>query len=243
MYFMAGVGRLRARWAFSLAVLLTLLTYAGCSNTGPTQDVNPPSTPPVTNGNGHAVTNPGPHVVPPENNLADPNGVPGSDMPKVVMTEAHALTCLVKPGQKVPNAELNDLSGQEQKLGDLSGDRGTVLLFWSTSAPYSVYWLEDLAADVHGKFPGVKVVAVSELDALPEAQKAAADAGADFPVLHDPQQEFFGKVATETLPRIYVLGKDREVLWLGMDYDEGTRRDFDAALKCLIKEETIAAKP
>ncbi len=220
----------RCAWAFTLALI-------GISATGCEEAASPAnavgSSLPARSDNQPNPAETG-HQPVPAGVVADAAPTsPALQMPEVVMTEAHEATCRVKPGEKVPDVTLADLQGNQQQLARLTGERGTVLLFWSATVPYSVHWLEDLAADVDGKYPGVNVVAVNEKDTLEEAQQLAA--AARFPILQDPGQAFFHQVATEILPRIYLLGPDREVLWLGIDYQEGTRRDFNTALEFLTK--------
>ena len=44
-----------------------------------------------------------------------------------------------------------------------------------------------------------------------------------FPILMDPSGDYFSQVATERLPRIYVLDRDGKIAWFDVDYSR--RRD------------------
>ena len=69
------------------------------------------------------------------------------------MTEVQQATCLVAVGDAMPVAELPDLAGNAQSLGDLFGEKLTAILFWTRgdslySQMAATAALEDLVKDV-----------------------------------------------------------------------------------------------
>ncbi len=61
------------------------------------------------------------------------------------MADKDARTCLVRVGNVLPNAELPDLAGKQQRLHRLYGPRLTVVFFWNAAGPYGIEELQDMA--------------------------------------------------------------------------------------------------
>ena len=62
-------------------------------------------------------------------------------------------------------------------------------------------------------------------------------------MLMDPGGNYFAQVATERLPRIYVLDHDGKIAWFDVDYSETTRRILKDVLRVIAGEPQSAAKP
>ena len=154
-------------------------------------------------------------------------------MPRVVMSEGHAATCLVKVGQTLPDVTLADLNGQSQQLSKLMGDRLTVVVLYSNSNVHAPTELNDLAVEVASPMAarGVRVVGINERDAASAAKETAERAGVSFPILVDAEGKYFGQLATEKLPRTYLLDSTGKVLWLDIEYSRITHHDLRQAIR------------
>ncbi|MEX0714177.1 MAG: redoxin family protein [Pirellulales bacterium] len=160
------------------------------------------------------------------------------ELPQVVLSEAHAAMLLVKVGQKLPDATLPDLEGNQQSLAGLFGERLTVVLFWSSDSIYSTVALEDLAADVAAAYAdrGVRVVGINVSDTSEAAKQAAGAAQAAFPNLLDQDGSFLSRVSTGRPPLLYLLDNEGKVIWLDIEYSRETRRLLGDAIAFVLQE-------
>ena len=161
-------------------------------------------------------------------------------MPRVLMSEGHAATCLVKVGQTLPDVALADLDGHQQQLSKLMGDRLTVVVLCSSSNVHAQGELSDLAIDVASPLTarGVRVVGISEpngeQNGVEQAREMAEKAGVAFPMLLDAEGKFFAQLATERLPRTYLLDASGKILWLDIEYSRITRHDLQQAIQSAL---------
>lgn len=167
-----------------------------------------------------------------------PEPPPAPKMPEVKMPEKLLETCLVKVGDRMPEAELADLQNQRGSLDSLLGKKLTVVLFWNSENLYATQALEYAGLEVaepYGK-KGVRVIGIAVKDTPQAARKAVSEAGAKYVNLLDPDGRYFGKVATEKIPRVYLLDAAGKILWLDIEYSASTRRDLDRAIKFVLGE-------
>jgi peroxiredoxin len=159
-------------------------------------------------------------------------------MPKVQLTERHAETCLAKVGDLMPDLRLPDLKGREQSLSKLLGSKLTVVLFWRSQHPYDVEELADLGPDIAVRYSaqGVQVVAINEEDPPDRVREIVQRAGADFPVLLDAEGKGLAQVATQKLPRTYLLDPSGKIVWFDIEYTRSTRRDLMRAIRFTLSE-------
>ncbi len=157
-------------------------------------------------------------------------------MPRVAMSQQHAATCLVNVGQTMPEVALKDLEGRPQQLSKLLGERLTVVVVWSSAEIHSPIELNDLAVEVASPMAarGVRVVGVNERDGAETARKTAEAAGVDFPILLDGDGKFFAQLATERLPRTYLVDGAGKVLWLDIEYSRITHHDLRQAIRFVL---------
>jgi len=155
------------------------------------------------------------------------------DAPTAWQIDTPAATCLVKVGQALPDVTLADLNGQSQQLSKLMGDRLTVVVLYSNSNIHAATELNDLAVEVARPMAarGVRVVGINERDAASAAKETAERAGASFPILVDAEGKYFGQLATEKLPRTYLLDSTGKVLWLDIEYSRITHHDLRQAIR------------
>jgi len=204
-----------------------LMVLAGCP---PVEVVDEPQPQPVET---DEPAEPDPALVEPEEPPPPPT------IPTVNLTESLRATCLVFVGDQFPEGELVNLDGATHSIRDVLGPELTVVLFWNSGNLHSVVQLEDLARDFAGPLAerGGRIVAINVGDTPEEAAEAARQAKADFPVLLDPEQAYFGKVATERLPRTYVLDAEATILWFDLEYSRSTRRHLEQTIDVALSDE------
>jgi hypothetical protein len=146
-------------------------------------------------------------------------------MPAAKLSVEDMATCLVKAGDRMPDASLPDLQGKDQPLKQLYGKRLTFVCLWTAgdtqkSKSKAQETLDSLAMDLAEPFAkqGVAVIAIDEGDKSETVSQMTDLAAAKFPSLLDPDGRYFALVATKLLPRIYLLDADGKVLWFDREY-------------------------
>lgn len=157
-------------------------------------------------------------------------------MPKVILSDAHAKTCLVKVGDTLPEIALKDLAGKPQTLAPLLGKRLTVVLFWRSDNSYAVEELADLWPNFGKPFAdeGVKLIAIDERDPADKVAALVKQHAITFPVLLDADGKALAGVATRRLPRTYLLDEQGKVLWFDIEYSASTRRQLRDAIRVTL---------
>ncbi len=169
---------------------------------------------------------------------APPEPPPAPKFPDVNLPAELAKTCLVKVGDSMPEAELTSVEGKRVALRSTFGKKFTIVLFWQSENLYATQALEYLELDVAKPFAekGVRVVGISVKDSPEAARKAIEEAGAKYVNLLDPKGVYFAKVATEKIPRVYLLDAAGKILWLDTEYSSSTQRDLERAIKYKLDE-------
>lgn len=159
-------------------------------------------------------------------------------MPKVVLSDQHAAMSKVKVGDAFPNLELPDTAGQRRSLTELYGPKLTLVVFWDHTQPTAIEELSDLNRYHLPRFgdKGLAVVAVNSGDGATEAAELAKTAGASYPVLIDTDRQAFAQVASDKLPRSYLLDPTGKVIWFDLEYSPTTRRDLAVAIRHTLGE-------
>ncbi len=174
--------------------------------------------------NAAANSSPVEHPTPPE--PVEPP--PKPTIRKTTFTQQQADTNLLNVGDAMPNAALQDMAGRPVELHSLFGKKLTVVCFWSgegTSSLQAISELEKYIAKPYAE-KGVAVVGINRGDS-PQTIKDKVDvAAAKFPILQDPAGEYFKKVATATLPRVYLLDAGGKILLFDIQYSRSIRRDL-----------------
>jgi hypothetical protein len=115
-----------------------------------------------------------------------------------------------------------------------------VVVFWNSRYAYAREQYELLAREIIQPYGdlGVKVVAINVGDDA-ETIRALGSVSDDRIVsLLDPQQTAYQSVATERLPRTYLLDPSGKVLWMDIEYSRGMRRQLENAVRHFLTVES-----
>jgi len=157
--------------------------------------------------------------------------------PLVVLSQAHADSCLVQVGDAFPEFELSDLAGASRNWRDLLGEKLTIVVLWHSRSVYAVEQVNRLELETAEPYQGtgVNVVAVNVGDTAEQLRDWLN--GSESPVTHllDPQREAFAQIATHRFPRTYLLDTDGRILWLDLEYSQTTRRELENAVRYFLK--------
>ncbi len=154
------------------------------------------------------------------------------------MSEEHRASCRVFVGDRLPEATLAGADGESHELSGLFGSRGTVVVFWESDNPYSVAALDEIAHRIvqPAKEQGISLVSINVGDSPEVAARTAESLGIEGAVLLDPDGEYFHRVATAYLPRIYFLEADGKIAWLDIEYSRTTFRQLRQVVQYELSE-------
>ncbi|NUQ65813.1 MAG: TlpA family protein disulfide reductase [Pirellulales bacterium] len=220
---------------FRKAAWLTVLAAAalvGCRQEEP--QVNPQPAP---------VAAPEPEESPPEEMAAaekeaSNHPAPPPKIPDVAMTQTMAATNVVGVGDAMPEGQLPDPEGKTHTLKELYAPKLTVVLFWTSENLYALQELQDLQIDVVERYKdeGVQVIGVNVRDAAPVVKEKVEQAGAAYAQLLDADGAYYAKIATEHLPRTYLLNAEGKILWFDLEYSTSTGRNLEQAIKVALTQ-------
>jgi peroxiredoxin len=162
---------------------------------------------------------------------------PPAEIPDVKLPVYLEETCLVRVGDPMPEFQLADVQGKEYSLDQLRGEKLTIVFFWTGQDLHALAELRDLAAAEPYYEHGVRVIGINEGDSPEAAAQDIKESGAQFVNLLDPNRTYFEQVATERLPRTYLLDPAGRILWFDTEYSPSTRRDLSRAIEVTLGEE------
>jgi peroxiredoxin len=150
----------------------------------------------------------------------------------VILSQHHAQTCVIGVGDPFPAITLPDLEGASQELSRLYGDRMTIVVFWTAKGLYAREQFSRIMQEAAARYQplGVKVVAVNVGDAPEVVQELATNNQVTIPCLLDADGQAFEQVATDLLPRTYLLDAEGRVLWFDLEYSRGQRLGLNNAI-------------
>jgi peroxiredoxin len=232
-----GGWRVRAAWVVGSLVLAACV---GCGRSdAPQEKAKPPAPGPATAQDAQGTAAEPSASVPSATAAAQPKEPPAPPtIPKVTMSEADRATCRVGEGDLLPDAELPDLDGKTHALRSLWGERLTVVVLWDGANLYALEALEDLDAEVHKPYgeKGVRVIGVA-VRQTPQAVRDKLQAVvATFPMLLDADGAYLAKLATQRLPRTYLLDAEGKILWFDIEYSRHTRRSLMQGIRVALGE-------
>ena len=162
-------------------------------------------------------------------------------IPPVVLSKGHEALCRVKVGDAMPEIVLSRIGarGNRVNLAELSGEKATVVVFWTANRRMAREQLADLRPDVIAPFgdEGVAVVGIAVEESPESAESALRQAKADFPNLLDRDGEAFAKIGSDRLPRTFLLDPQGKILWFDIEYSHATRRELHESLRAVVGEQ------
>jgi peroxiredoxin len=158
--------------------------------------------------------------------------------PEVLLSSDHQATCRVQVGDTFPDLSLTALDGQPTPLESQLGKRLTVVVFWNRRQPMSIEQLRQLQTEfvVRYRQAGVSVVTINVGDSPETIRDLHDETSGEYVWLRDPDGQAFAQIATELLPRTYLLRPDRQVVWLDLEYSRSTRRELRNAILYVLKQ-------
>jgi peroxiredoxin len=167
---------------------------------------------------------------------------PPATMPKVSLTDKLRATCLVKVGDELPEVELAGIDGSKVAINSLFGEALTVVFFWNAgTTTYSQQSIIEALGDMQKDFSepfaakGLKVVGVNVGNLPDDVKTVQKTSGVTFPNLIDSRGDFFKSVATEKLPRVYLLDGAGKILWFDVEFTRATRRELTTGIKAVLE--------
>jgi thiol-disulfide isomerase/thioredoxin len=167
-----------------------------------------------------------------------PKSIPVTKLPQA-LREA----CLVWIADPLPAGELTTVGGEKAVVADLLGKKATVVFFWAAGSSEiaqktAAQALADLQADAKAVYgdQGLAVIAINPKDPADKVKELLGTVKVDYPVLLDAGGSYFAKIATEGLPRVYVLDEAGKIVWLDPEFSEVSRETLKLTLQVMLGE-------
>ncbi len=184
---------------------------------------------------------------------ADAHGKPVKQ--QGIESMAATASVMVPLGTPAPDFTLPDvISGERRSLGQLKGEKGTVVMFICNHCPYVKHILEKLVEVAKAYIPkGIAFIAINANDPdqypedSPENMKHVAERlGFPFPYLFDETQEVAKAYQAVCTPDFFVYDPQLRLVYRGQ-FDDArpgnaipvTGKDLRAALDALLEGRTI----
>ncbi len=160
--------------------------------------------------------------------------------PRILLSNTHEATCLLKVGDAVPSVTLNDVEGTQLQLQRRFGEKMTVIVFWTSGNVPALDQFQRLASEVWSSWAGagVGVVAVNVGDNIELVRELTGEAEDNVASLVDEDGSVFAQFATSMLPRTYLVDDQGKILWFDLEYSRSTRRELQNALTYYLKAGT-----
>ena len=145
-------------------------------------------------------------------------------------------------GDTARDFQLKSVDGKMISLTSYEYAKGYIVIFTCNTCPYSKMY-EDRIIALHNEFAGkgYPVVAInpndeskSSGDSFEEMIVRARDKGFKFPYVQDKTQELAKAYGATNTPHVYVLNKDRKVVYIGSI--DNNARDATDADKFYVKD-------
>lgn len=131
---------------------------------------------------------------------------------------------MIPLGTKAPNFTLPDVvSGKEMSLQEVSGEKGTLIMFICNHCPFVIHYNEKLVEMANEyQHKGIKFVAISSNDVAnypqdsPEKMKLVAEKeGYGFPYLYDESQQVAKAYQAECTPDFFLFNSELKCVYRG----------------------------
>jgi peroxiredoxin len=181
-----------------------------------------------------------PEPEPPREFRIDPEEAAKVYQPVVVLSAQHAQSCLLKVGDDMPAATLQDLEGAARRLRDFYGDRLTLVVFWNQETGREQFTRLDREITDEFAGSGLEVVAVNVGDSAEDVRQLAEEFDVSAARLLDENGDAFRRLATAKLPRTYLLDAAGKIVWFDIEYSRDMRRELRNAILYFLQRERNA---
>ncbi|MDT5158252.1 MAG: hypothetical protein QOH51_2609 [Acidobacteriota bacterium] len=138
-------------------------------------------------------------------------------------------------GQKMPAFSFNTLDGKESSISELKG-KVVFVNFWATWCPPCLAEMPRMEREVWRRFkssPDFFMVAIAREQTREEITPFLKENRLTFPAAPDPTREVFRLFGNGGIPRSYVVGRDGQILFQSVGYNEG---EFEKMKQVIAKE-------
>ncbi len=128
---------------------------------------------------------------------------------------------------RIENFKLKDYNDKEFSLSDYKDAKAIVLIFVSTQCPVSNAYnlrMEKLYQEFKNKNIVFLGINSNKEETTDKIKKHAEEKGLTFPILKDPNNKIADKLEASFTPEVFVLNKERELLYHGR-IDDSRRED------------------
>jgi peroxiredoxin len=135
--------------------------------------------------------------------------------------ERFAASTYVSVGDQAPSFELVDADGTNFSL-DGSRDKVVLLNFFATWCGPCLKELPRMQKiwDRHGKNDHFSMLVIGREESLQAVTEFRTKNGYTFPIAPDPNRDVFSQFAKDSIPRIFLISPDGEILYATLGYHE-----------------------
>ncbi|MEJ8801963.1 thioredoxin family protein [Pontibacter sp. H249] len=161
-------------------------------------------------------------------------------------TRSEGVTGGYAVGDTARDFRLKNVDGKMVSLTDYEEAKGYIVIFTCNTCPFSKMY-EDRINALHAKFAdkGFPVIAINPNDARKKWGDSydnmidrAKEKGFKFPYVQDKTQEIARAYGATNTPHVYVLNKDRKVVYIGSI--DNNARDAASADKLYVEDAIMA---
>lgn len=119
-------------------------------------------------------------------------------------------------GDKASDFSLANINGEMISLDSYENAKGYIVIFTCNNCPYAKGYQQRIA-ELHNKYvsKGFPVIAINTSDSKDEIIQRAKEMNYPFDYLYDETQEVTKTYGATNTPHVYVLKKDRTVVYIG----------------------------
>ncbi len=142
-------------------------------------------------------------------------------------------------GQQIYNTSLSDIQGKTVTVGELKGDKLTVVDFWATwCKPCLLSMPELVKMSAEFDSQGVRFIGINEDGPrnIAKVKPFALSKGITYPVLMDSDQQLMSDMLVSALPTLIILDKDGSVLYMHEGFTYGDENEIKDKLSSLLDE-------